>query len=426
MTRDADEIAAVVLAEFEKLPKKRKPVVRSNGLHEWVPLSGIVAKVPDGSFRCLSLATGMKCLPSAKLPQANGVALHDWHAEVLAMRAFNLFVLQECRRLASGELQSSEFLACTPVSKSDDELLGRPFSWNKGVSLHMYCSEAPCGDASMELTMAAQEDASPWEVPPDAIPDPSCPDGAEALPGRAYFSQLGIVRRKPARGDAPACLSKSCSDKIALKQCTSLLCSTAALLVSPEGVYLASLVLPESQHSAVGCARCFSAEGRMKPVAGRQWQGGYSFIPFDVRTTGTEFAFSKPAVGERSERLAASNMAVAWVWRGSGMGEALIGGILQGTKQFELKGASLTSRRRMWALATEAEELLVGNSSIPHHFPSAGAYRDLKVSAWLEARNRVKEEVRKQALQGWARNVGDDAFILKGGSLEHADQAIIR
>jgi tRNA-specific adenosine deaminase 1 len=39
----ADEIAAIVLDEFEKFPTKRKPAVRDNGVHEWVPLSGIVA-----------------------------------------------------------------------------------------------------------------------------------------------------------------------------------------------------------------------------------------------------------------------------------------------------------------------------------------------------------------------------------------------
>lgn len=41
---EADEIARAVLDEFRKLPAKRKPCVRDNGLHEWIPLSGIVAK----------------------------------------------------------------------------------------------------------------------------------------------------------------------------------------------------------------------------------------------------------------------------------------------------------------------------------------------------------------------------------------------
>jgi hypothetical protein len=41
-----NEIAETVLKEFEKWPAKRKPLVRSDGLKEWVPLSGIVAQGP--------------------------------------------------------------------------------------------------------------------------------------------------------------------------------------------------------------------------------------------------------------------------------------------------------------------------------------------------------------------------------------------
>jgi tRNA-specific adenosine deaminase 1 len=44
MGNGADDIAAVVLGEFRKLPAKRRPAVRDNGLREWVPLSGIVVR----------------------------------------------------------------------------------------------------------------------------------------------------------------------------------------------------------------------------------------------------------------------------------------------------------------------------------------------------------------------------------------------
>lgn len=38
-----DEIANVVLKQFDELPTKRKPLSRGEGVREWVPLSGIVA-----------------------------------------------------------------------------------------------------------------------------------------------------------------------------------------------------------------------------------------------------------------------------------------------------------------------------------------------------------------------------------------------
>lgn len=131
----------------------------------------------------------------------------------------------------------------------------------------------------MELIMAAQEDDSPWQLPCSTSADkqPNPLEAETALPGRAYFSQLGIVRRKPARGDAPPTLSKSCSDKIALKQCTSLLSSLASLLVHPANAYIDTLVLPESQYSAVACERAFSGTGRMKSLVGKQWNEGYAF-----------------------------------------------------------------------------------------------------------------------------------------------------
>jgi tRNA-specific adenosine deaminase 1 len=85
----------------------------------------------------------MKCLPHSKILQAQGVVLHDWHAEVLAIRAFNRFLLEECHALASCEKDDSEFIRI----RSQDERTGahfQPFALKEDILLHMYCSEAPC------------------------------------------------------------------------------------------------------------------------------------------------------------------------------------------------------------------------------------------------------------------------------------------
>ncbi|KAK1780492.1 adenosine deaminase/editase [Copromyces sp. CBS 386.78] len=450
---EADAIASAVLEEFSKLPAKRKPSVRDNGLHEWVPMAGIVAKGPNG-LKCVALATGMKCLPASKLPQANGVAIHDWHAEILAIRAFNRFVLEECKRLAlqGGGASQSEFIYRRTTAQHEDQeqqettdvWQGQPFAWREDVSLHMYCSEAPCGDASMELIMAAQDDASPWEIPspapgdlPTETPNPAPvpTDDTTALPGRAYFSQLGIVRRKPSRGDAPPSLSKSCSDKLALKQVTSLLSSLTSTLVSPANAYLSSVVLPESQYSATACKRCFSASaadgGRMAPLLDTsvtaELEGtGYVFREFKVETTGLEFAFSRRAIlpsGSSStdtteaKKLIASNLATLWTLNGPRDGEGLVGGVLQGRKQFDLRGASLLSRRKMWALAREVCSVMwsEGDVEIERSLGSTDlGYDEIKNgSTLLEGRRRAKEETKRVALKGWVRNTGDGAFKLE-------------
>ena len=83
----------------------------------------------------------MKCLPTTKIPQADGVGIHDWHAEVLAIRTFNRFLLEQCRRLTTG--LPSEYLRWR---RDDERNAGdgawhdQPFAWNGEVSLHMYLS----------------------------------------------------------------------------------------------------------------------------------------------------------------------------------------------------------------------------------------------------------------------------------------------
>jgi len=88
-------------------------------------------------------STGMKCLPQNKVGQAQGVVLHDWHAEIVAIRSFNQFLLRECQALALSQNQRSEYLRRRAQSEITDSHF-QPFALNQDVSLHMYCSEAPC------------------------------------------------------------------------------------------------------------------------------------------------------------------------------------------------------------------------------------------------------------------------------------------
>ena len=138
--------------------------------------------------------TGMRCLPARNISKAGGSVLHDWHAEILAIRALNRFLIQECHDMAkSPEANSSILRRRTSLEASAGRGL-QPLTLHKHIKIYMYCSEAPCGDASMELTMNAQDDATPWSV---ATEDASIQESSEVLEGRGYFSQLGIVRRKP-------------------------------------------------------------------------------------------------------------------------------------------------------------------------------------------------------------------------------------
>lgn len=134
----------------------------------------------------------MKCLPACKTAVLEeGIVLHDWHAEILAIRAFNHYLLSECYSLLSSPDYKSSILRYREQNEMSESQGLQPFSVRDGLRVMMYCSEAPCGDASMELVMESQEDPTPWPVHVDKD------GGSPSLLGRGSFSQLGIVRRKP-------------------------------------------------------------------------------------------------------------------------------------------------------------------------------------------------------------------------------------
>ena len=142
----------------------------------------------------------MKCLPSLKVPQTKGFVLHDWHAEIVTIRAFNRFLLDECLGLASNPGNSSSVLRRREAHEISETRGFQPFTIHENLKIHMYCSEAPCGDCSMELIMDSQEDAAPW---PLAEPVAITEGRSQSMLGRGYFSELGIVRRKPCNESDP-------------------------------------------------------------------------------------------------------------------------------------------------------------------------------------------------------------------------------
>ncbi|PWY72418.1 hypothetical protein BO70DRAFT_431791 [Aspergillus heteromorphus CBS 117.55] len=372
-------IARLVHSHFDGLPTRSKPILRDDGTREWIPMSGIVVvrgeNTPEEELTCVAVTSGAKCLSASQIPHCKGLVLHDWHAEILALRAFNYWLLGEVRGVIEMERSAAAAAAAaattstasasagtgivsvseavsekkktspfvrrrperdqhTPAStpeaaeaeteppKQKKKTTSPPFELHPSLKIYMYCTCAPCGDASMELTMAAQEDPTPWEIQPHPQPqnlpetptqtpqepEPE-PEPNSLLNGRAHFSQLGIVRRKPARADASSTKSKSCSDKLALRQVSSLISRQMGLLVAvTRNAYLAGLVMPEGEISAVGCGRAFGGgvgggwglwRGGLGWGVGERDGQGYRFSPFQVlRVEGALveelWAFGKP------------------------------------------------------------------------------------------------------------------------------------
>ncbi|EKG17284.1 Adenosine deaminase/editase [Macrophomina phaseolina MS6] len=269
----------------------------------------------------------------------------------------------------------------------------------------------------MELTMDAQDDPTPWSLP--ANPTPAAPEVAAALldvglPGRGYFSELGVVRRKPARPDAPPTLSKSCTDKIALKQSTSLLNAAASLLLDPRNAYLSTLVLPESQHVPAATTRAFSSTGRMASLVHDKtnaWPSGYLFRPFQVHTASREFEWSRRS-GQPGQTLIPCNLSALYTPQRQ---EVIINGSLQGRKQGDVKGASAVSRRAMWSAVAGVVRQLEHDacpeiSQLVGTIAESREYASLKQSPLLLERQQVKDIAKRNALCGWVKNVADDSF----------------
>ncbi|KAK6581289.1 hypothetical protein PZA11_005980 [Diplocarpon coronariae] len=273
MNISGDEVAELVLREFDKWPTKRRPLARSDGMKEWVPLSGIVAQ--------------------------------------------------------------------------------------ESTTLH----------------------------------------------GRGFFSALGTIRRKPSRPDAPPTLSKSCSDKIALKQSTSLLSSITSLLISPNNAYIHSLVLPSTQYSSAACTRAFSDSGRLSSLKDKKWSGGYAFHPFKIITTEKEFLYSRRQHLHAGEKVIPSNIATSWTPNHS---DTLVGGGIQGRKQFSIKGASRVCKRRKWRLALEIAQMASIQAPKIEKELRNKSYALVKQSGLLTGRREVKTDVRSSALSGWVRNEGGE------------------
>ncbi|MCJ1457324.1 hypothetical protein MMC28_007692 [Mycoblastus sanguinarius] len=303
----------------------------------------------------------MKCLPANKSTLlASGTVLHDWHAEILAIRAFNLFLMQESRALIASTHNTSLILRRKEAHEISAILGLQPFTIQEGLKIFMYCSEAPCGDASMELVMEAQEDATPW--PPSEYEK-------EYLFGRGSFSQLGVVRRKP---------------------------------LSPVNVYINTLILPHSQYRQEACKRAFGLTGRMKPLADRNWPAGYAFRPFQVKTTDLDFEHSRRAANATGSK--GCNVSAVWI---PGHRETLINGVLQGRKQTDPKGASALSQTEMWNLLLKTiaiVERLAFDEGL-----DLSSYSMLKQSKSLLDRQKIKDDVRREALKGWVRNVVSDS-----------------
>lgn len=429
MTSLPERIAHLVQSKFETLPLKCKPRTLAEGRREWTPLSAVVlAKDGDeDDLTCISLATGTKCLSASALPKCHGMVLHDSHAEILALRGFNYWLLTEVQNILHRPAYQSPFLELAGGPESDhnpDTPLSTfcpPLRLKQDVSIHFFTTEAPCGDASMEILMSCMplEETEPWPVDDNAL---------TALQGRGHFSLLGYVRRKPARADAEPSHSKSCTDKLAVKQFTSALSYPADLFIQQTtNAYIQNLIVYAHQHDATSYQRAFGPSGRLSNVVDL----GRFFNVLPLPRSFPRFSYeSTPDPLSDNMKPKASNISALWI-KGSpsdaaDVVEVLINGVKQGFKQWDSRSAkaSSISRYKLLQLAlritiTHSAERPEANHAVNsprlmddswllalHHALSANTYGTAKATHLRRSR-RVNKDNITAALGNWTKNEGD-------------------
>jgi tRNA-specific adenosine deaminase 1 len=449
-------IATLALSTFSALPSKSKPRTHPSGLREWTPLSAIVLASSANSdseiLTCVSLATGTKCLPVSSIPKCNGTVLHDCHAEILALRGFNRWLLAEIERMLEGRYESKWLGWCeSALDFESNHKNSKPFVLRPNVSIHLFSTEAPCGDASMGLLIGSkgEEDNEAW---PEPAPETLSLSNSTPLHGRGYFSLLGTVRRKPSRADAEPTLSKSCTDKLALKQVTSVLAWPASLFVQrTSNAFLKSIVLPAEKYDAVGFERAFGpcrfSSGTVSVMGDEPLEAGamrihhfdIDILPADLDIESLGFAFAKPSTA--IPKAKASNISALWVpssypstisTSASLINETLLNGVKQGSRQFSAQDfkTSEVCRRRMWEAGKRVVGLLgrrLGQRtdqgkdeeeayvSLVEEVLDAATYGAAKKGEGFDPLDHERRDAKEWAVQvtkGWVRNKGDEAWGL--------------
>ncbi|KAK9235359.1 adenosine deaminase/editase [Lipomyces kononenkoae] len=380
----ANSIAELAFSVYKSCPSKCKPTVRPDGTREWTNLASVVVRTADGPLLCTSVATGVKAMPDSTVATAGGHVLHDCHAEVLAIRAFNRYLINECEKLDDNERY---FSLCVERNVCTRPLNFKRFRLRQNCEIYLLATEVPCGDASMELVGAGTQDA--WDA---GKLEPGRP-----LKGREYFSEIGRVRTKPGRSDAPESLSKSCTDKLCLRQFTSLLLTPTTLLIDVDEMYLTALIVPESKFNRESFARAFGRYGRLSRMFELDDDGSHGFWPFEYWTyKGPQFEHSKESIGE--DKSKPSNISMIYVANMEDV-ESIVKGRKMGAKASSGSGASIASRLR---LVKDVMRLAGRNAG-----SSWTMYLDLKRDP---ARQRQKD-IGRRALGNWWKTAEDDFAI---------------
>lgn len=243
---DVERVAAVVracaLATYDARGREKTSKDAYTTLCAFCIVERNDAASARGTCYVAAFATGTKCVPMANRARDGG-AIGDCHAEVLARRALTRWLQREYAEARDGrasvfEVTRERGAGCDEETAWDEILgAGNRVRMRAGVEVHAYCSQSPCGDASVfELPSEARRGDGGAEASTATVKRAKTTGGAGggagvtgakiltdmnggggggggADPERDRPTQeVGAVRWKPGRGAPSFCLS--CSDKM--------------------------------------------------------------------------------------------------------------------------------------------------------------------------------------------------------------------
>ncbi|KAM4721473.1 tRNA-specific adenosine deaminase 1 [Rhinophrynus dorsalis] len=143
----ADEIAALCYGHYStKLPKQGLP----DPSREWTLMAAVIQvellQEKREIKKVVAMGTGTKCIGQSKL-RKTGDVLQDSHAEIIAKRSFQRYLLYQLS-LAISKTQDCVFIPSTDRGK---------WMLKPGISFVFFTSHTPCGDASI-IPMISHED----------------------------------------------------------------------------------------------------------------------------------------------------------------------------------------------------------------------------------------------------------------------------